>query len=65
MVYKSWGQDDKTITEMKRAFISGAIRTDKYDIKRGFKLLETDSEIKKPNKFSSPFYWTPFVYYGK
>ena len=56
---------DKAITEMKRAFISGAIRTDKYDIKRGFKLLETDSEIKKPNKYSSPFYWAPFVYYGK
>ena len=56
---------DRAITEMKRAFISGAIRTDKYNIKRGFKLLETDSEIKKPNKYSSPYYWAPFVYYGK
>ena len=56
---------DKAITEMKRAFISGAIRTDKYDIKRGFKLLETESDIKKPNKYSIPFYWAPFVYYGK
>ena len=41
---------------MKRAFIRVAIRNDKYDIKRGFKLLETDSETKKPNKYSSPFY---------
>ena len=56
---------DRAITEMKRAFINGAIGTDKYDIKRGFKLLETDSGIRKPNKYSSPFYWAPFVYYGE
>ncbi len=56
---------DRAITEMKRAFISGAVSTEKYDRKRGLILSETDLQNKKPNDYSNPFYWAPFVYYGK
>ena len=55
---------DRAITEMKRAFISGAVSTTNYDIQRGFKWIETDDENIKPNRYSSPYYWAPFVYYG-
>ncbi|MDP8226552.1 MAG: CHAT domain-containing protein, partial [Candidatus Celaenobacter polaris] len=56
---------DRAITEMKRAFISGAVSTEKYDKKRGLILNDNDLINKKPNNYSSPFYWAPFVYYGK
>ncbi|MCD6365903.1 MAG: CHAT domain-containing protein, partial [Bacteroidales bacterium] len=56
---------DKAITEMKRAFISGAVSTEKYDKNRGFIIKKVDLNNKKPNDYSSPFYWAPFVYYGK
>ena len=55
---------DRAITEMKRAFINGAVSTGNYNIQRGFKWIETDDESKKPNRYSSPYYWAPFVYYG-
>ncbi len=56
---------DEAITEMKRAFISGAVSTEKYDKNRGLIIKEVDLNNKKPNDYSSPFYWAPFVYYGK
>ncbi len=40
---------DRAITEMKRKLI----------------LSEVDLKNTKPNNYSSPFYWAPFVYYGK
>ena len=56
---------DRAITEIKRAFISGEVSTEKYDKKRGLIFSEVDSDNKKPNTYSNPFYWAPFVYYGK
>ena len=53
----------KAINEMKRAFIRGQISVDHFDPLRGLEIgAATNSQ---PNKLSHPFYWAPFVYYGK
>ena len=58
----------KAMTEMKRAFIRGEITTDSYDSKTG-KIKFSTSEPKptkaKFQSYSNPFYWAPFVYYGR
>jgi CHAT domain-containing protein len=57
---------DQAMTQMKRAFIAGNISLEKSDIGKGSaKEYEIDPNKKKPNKYSNPFYWAPFVYYGK
>lgn len=55
---------DRAMTEMKRNFIRGAVNTDPY--KNGIELIDRSGDInnKKPNKYSKPFYWAPFIYYG-
>ena len=55
----------RAITEMKRAFICGAVDTGKYSIARGLQIKKIDLNNKKPGKYSNPFFWAPFVYYGK
>lgn len=51
------------ISEMKRSFIRGQVSTDTFDPGKSAQIIN-DSK-NSPNKLSHPFYWAPFVYYGK
>ena len=53
----------KAINEMKRAFINGQVSVDNFDPIRG--LIISDLKNSQPNQLSHPFYWAPFVYYGR
>jgi CHAT domain-containing protein len=54
---------DRAITEMKRRFIRGAVDITANEGSRG---LVVKTEGKRPGgKYSDPFFWAPFVYYGK
>jgi len=54
---------EDAMTEVKRAFIQGLISTEPFNETRGLKII--DKEDAEPNKYSDPFYWAPFIYYGK
>jgi tetratricopeptide (TPR) repeat protein len=57
---------DQAMTRMKRAFIAGSVGREKYDEEKGaLPATEADLRNKKPDRYSAPFYWAPFVYYGK
>jgi len=51
------------ISEMKRSFIRGQVSMDTFDPDKSAQIIK-DSK-NSPNKLSHPFYWAPFVYYGK
>jgi CHAT domain-containing protein/tetratricopeptide (TPR) repeat protein len=53
----------RAMTEMKRAFIAGKVDTGKPGGSRGLS-VRWDQATAKPNRYSSPYHWAPFVYYG-
>jgi len=58
----------QAMTEMKRAFIKGEITSDSYNPKTG--KINFSNSKPKPTKakfqsYSNPFFWAPFVYYGR
>ncbi|MFH2000610.1 MAG: CHAT domain-containing protein [Planctomycetota bacterium] len=54
---------DRALTEMKRAFIEGRVSSEKLDITRGV-VLKKRLKVNNINKYSDPFFWAPFIFYG-
>jgi CHAT domain-containing protein len=53
----------EAINEMKLNFIKGQVSLDTFDPSRG--ITVTSKGESKSSKLSHPFYWAPFVYYGR
>jgi tetratricopeptide (TPR) repeat protein len=53
----------QAINEMKRTFIRGQVSMDTFEPSRGITVASLDKA--KSGKLSHPFYWGPFVYYGR
>ena len=53
----------QAINEMKLAFIRGQVSVDTFEPNRGITVSSVDKA--KSGKLSHPFYWAPFVYYGR
>lgn len=63
LVEESGMSYDRAITEMKRRFIRGSEELIGGEKSRGLKVKK---EAEKPRpQYSNPFFWAPFVYYGK
>jgi CHAT domain-containing protein len=53
----------QAINKMKRAFIKGQVSMDTFQPSRGITIKPVGEA--KPGNLSHPYYWGPFVYYGK
>jgi CHAT domain-containing protein len=52
----------QAINEMKRAFVRRQVLMEASDLTRGVQIIIEGKG--KTGKWSHPFYWAPFVYYG-